>query len=298
MSAIGRLTGAAQPAPANAAVRRTRAADPAPNSRASSISSTSSSASANAQRDDDFISQQVAALAAARRDDYEGMEAYYGHLFGLGGYGGGYDHLPTGLQGVIPGWKKNASPGKKFGVRMSHPRKVEESFSRNIINPPEEGETPPPAPTTKGKGKRAASAPAPVETEPACASCLEPLRLAQAGEGRIWVLCCGHAVCGKCLGEAKMRCEEIKAAERKNRWAMDVDGKGKEIVLDDDDEDEAPMPSKGKGKAKAKAKGKGKAKETDVDEAWTTCPVVECDGALSDLLAGDSDPARPFEAYV
>ncbi|KAK4701581.1 hypothetical protein P7C70_g4649, partial [Phenoliferia sp. Uapishka_3] len=318
MSAIGRLTGAqrASPAPAAAAVRELaaiRRLPPSSTSRASSISSNSSATDDHAfaahhghgSSHADYIQQQVAAYHAVRNAGGGGLGMdYLHHLMGVGG-GGSYD-LPSGLQGVISNsWKKPAPAGKKFTVRMSHPKKCEEGFSRNIVNPPEEGETPPPAPSANKKGKKAATAPPVVEMEPGCASCLESLRLAQAGEGRIWALKCGHAVCGRCLTEAKARCEEIKAAERAAQWEMNVDeeGRSKEpIVLDGDDEgDEEPSAkgrSKGKGTMKGKGKEKSRADETGVEEAWTTCPVVSCDGALSDLLAKDDDMARPFEAYV
>ena len=186
--------------------------------------------------------------------------------------------------------------GKKYGVRMSHPRRIEEGFSRDVIAPLEEGEARPQG--RKGKGRKV------VEMEPVCAGCVETLLLAQSGERRPWALKCGHVVCGKCVGDAKMRCEGIKEEERKARWKMDVDRRDEVLFVDDDDEidyvdDEAVVvSSRGKAKGKGKGKGKSRAGETGVEEAWTMCPVVGCDGAGTDLLAEEGDYSGAFELFV
>ncbi|KAM0749664.1 hypothetical protein T439DRAFT_36354 [Meredithblackwellia eburnea MCA 4105] len=329
MGLFGRITGSGS---------GSRTGPVAANSRASSAGSTASSnaaATAASAAAASALAAQARALAEQHAfeaafetdmdDEWEfgglgGAEIYYHHLARSGLLGGslfnslGYadsyhsahSNIPHGLQGLV---RKPATPsGKKYGVRMSHPNKIPEGFSRNIVNPPEEGEEEPApvaAPSRKKKGKRAAVSPAkPKEDEvPACASCLEPLLLNQVGERRIWVLRCGHVVCGKCIGDAKMRCEEIKEAERKSRWTMDVDGKGKgkgkaSDVITFDDKEEAEIGGSGKGKKLGKGKEKSRASETGIEENWTTCPVVGCEGAQSDLLAGDDDYSRPFEAFV
>lgn len=251
-----------------------------------------------------------------------------------------------GLEGVIEGtwgggvfYPKPLPKGRKYAVRVSHPRKMEVGFSRDIIPPPELDDSPPPPPTAPLRKSTAKANQLPPEPlEPICASCLEPLFLAQTGEKRPWGLKCGHVVCGKCIGDAKMRCEEMAAAERKARWTMDIDadevevevagkgkGKGKElIVLDDEDEDDQddqdsiivskslrpktratkPLPKKSsKGKAsKLDPKGKGKSRsmatETGVEENWTTCPVEGCGGEGTDLLAKEGDYRGAFELFV
>lgn len=52
-----------------------------------------------------------------------------------------------------------------------------------------------------------------------------------------------------------------------------------------------------KASSKDKGKGKSRADETGVEEAWTTCPVVTCDGKGSDVLA-EKGWARPYELFV
>ncbi|KAI5481849.1 zinc finger, RING-type protein [Pseudohyphozyma bogoriensis] len=231
------------------------------------------------------------------------------------GQGGG------GLQGVIPNWS-NKSKGKKWGVKMSHPKRVEDGFSRDIKDP--DDDEPAPAPK-KRKGAKGAATPAKPKEDlvPGCASCLEPLLLAQAGLGRPWALKCGHVVCGRCVGDAKMRCEEIKANERKDRWVMDVDGvgagvggrtrssrgkgKGKEVLLLDDSDDDAdddgndsinpPLTTTTNSMKGGKGKEKSRAGETGVEEAWTTCPVAWCDGN-TDLLAKEGSYNGAFELFV
>lgn len=240
----------------------------------------------------------------------------------------GYGNF-IGLAGLMnKGGKKVA---KKYGIRLSHPKGIEDGFSRDIIPPPELADTPPPEPAHH-RGRKSKPKIPPPQMEPACAACLERLLLAQNGERKPWALKCGHVVCGKCIGEAKMRCEEIKEAERKNHWTYDVKGnekvgaagskgkgKGKaEVVLLDDEDDSdddknesnfgptrnsknskstAPYSKISAGKGKGKGKEKSNASETGVDESWTCCPVVKCAGT-TDLLAKDGDFSGPFELFI
>lgn len=55
--------------------------------------------------------------------------------------------------------------------------------------------------------------------------------------------------------------------------------------------------SNGSTKGKGKGKGKSRADETGVEEDWTTCPVLTCDGKGSDLLA-EEGWAKPFEFFT
>lgn len=183
------------------------------------------------------------ALLALHPGNWGGGGGYIGEYLqqlaaGWGAPGGALAGVIGATGGGGGGWgAAKVKAGKKYGVRMSHPRKVEEGFSRDIVNPPDDDDpVPVVTTTTKGRGKKKAKEP-PVEMEPVCASCLDPLLLAQSGEKRPWALKCGHVVCGRCIGDAKMRCEEIKEAERKARWT-EIGGKGKELVIDDDDEEE------------------------------------------------------------
>lgn len=217
-----------------------------------------------------------------------GAGAALANYYGYGGAGG--------LQGVMGWGTTKVVKGKKYGVRMSHPRKVEEGFSRDVVNPLEEGESRPKS-KGKGKGKKVVEK---EEVEPVCAGCLEPLLLAQSGERRPWALRCGHVVCGRCVGDAKMRCEGIKEEDRKARWRMNVDRRDEVVFVDDDEEldyvdEETTLAARLSG---GKGKGKSRAGETGVEEAWTMCPVASCDGAGTDLLAAEGDCAGAFELFV
>ncbi|POY74964.1 hypothetical protein BMF94_1940 [Rhodotorula taiwanensis] len=249
--------------------------------------------------------------------------AYYG---GGGGYGG-----PAGGWG---GAAKVKAASKKYGVRMSHPTPVEKGFSRDIVEP-RDPDAPVPDPSTTTATKKSRSKKPTEELEPVCASCLETLLLSGSGDKKVFGLRCGHVVCARCLNEAKGRCRAIREQE-KGGWVVDSNGlatngykaatgKGKGKVpempgtlsLDDDDNDEpAPEPDatsssrpakrrrpNGSDSAlpstssKGKGKGKSRADETGVEEDWTTCPVVTCDGKGSDLLA-EEGWARPYEVFA
>lgn len=242
--------------------------------------------------------------------------------------------MPAGGGGFWGGAAK-IKAGKKYGVRLSHPRRVEPNFSRDIVRGDSDDEDGlPPAPsdtlttttTTSGHAskKRKATAPsaAVVELEPVCAACATPLLLAQTGMRRIWALKCGHVVCGACVGEARMRCEARKAG---SQWRS-----GGVLVVDSDDEDEAgkedadvdgpqdgvtdlagrkaaSRQSKGQGKGKSMkknlvppSKGKRKADSFEVatDPDWTACPVASCSGEGTDLLAPEGDYSGAFELFV
>ncbi|GAA5912624.1 hypothetical protein JCM6882_004693 [Rhodosporidiobolus microsporus] len=185
-------------------------------------------------------------------------------LFGLpaGGYGGA---------GPSAGWggaAKVKAASKKYGVRMSHGAdRVEKGFTRDIVEPLEEGEAPPPPPPAKkaktsAKGKATASAVEPdlvvvEEQVPVCASCLDPLFLGGEGARKVFALKCGHVVCAKCLDEARGRCRVAKGTADVGGGRGGVKGK-------------APAAAgKGKGKKAVKvvppatrrgsaAKGKGR----------------------------------------
>lgn len=172
------------------------------------------------------------------------------------GGGGGGAPTPQGLQGVIggDGWGGAARvrQSKKWTKSLSYPGggKTQPGFSRDIIPPPDsDDELPPPPPPKRKKGSSRASAkpkPKPVEMEPACASCLRLLILAQQAEGRKpWVLKCGHVVCGDCLDKAKARVQAERAATRRANWVQVEDGKGgkkgkgrQEVVTLDEEEAE------------------------------------------------------------
>ncbi|ORY73618.1 hypothetical protein BCR35DRAFT_333627 [Leucosporidium creatinivorum] len=157
------------------------------------------------------------------------------HHYGsaLLGYVGDGVPVPGGLQGLYggggagnSGWggAERVKKGKKYGVRMSHPQKIEEGFTRDILELPDPDDPPPPpAKRKKGSKTTSNSNAEPELLEPVCSSCLEPLLLAQSGSQRPWALRCGHVVCGGCIGSARKRVEEVKRKER-------------EIVLGSDDE--------------------------------------------------------------
>ncbi|GAA5870627.1 hypothetical protein JCM1840_004820 [Sporobolomyces johnsonii] len=201
-------------------------------------------------------------------------------LYGLGasgGWGGGgggglqglYAGAPAGATGGWGGAAKVKAATKKYGVRMSHPGPVERGFARDIVEPGGDPDVDAPAvakKARKGKGKGRAQLEQPAEElVPVCAACLAPLILGGEGDQKVMALCCGHVVCKKCLGEARARCEEIRAAE-KGRWVMDVDG-----------EDER---GGGGGRRRQARKGNGKGKGKAV---WT-------------LLEDDSDPDDLYAA--
>ncbi|GAA5844113.1 hypothetical protein JCM11251_001823 [Rhodosporidiobolus azoricus] len=138
-------------------------------------------------------------------------------LFGMGSGGGrgGYG----GSAGPSAGWggaAKVKAASKKYGVTMSHGRGgVEKGFSRDIIEPLEDGVAPPPPKkkaktSAKGKAKAADQEVIVEEQVPVCASCLDPLFLGGEGARKVYALKCGHVVCAKCLDEAKERCRAAK----------------------------------------------------------------------------------------
>ena len=251
------------------------------------------------------------------------------HFMGYGGDGGG--GYPTGAYapngglaglygGPPPGWGGAAKvrKAKKYGIKMSHPRKIEDGFAKDIID---QDASPPPQ--AKKKSKKAVPAPPTTVLEPVCASCLEPLLLAQSGEQRPWALRCGHVVCGSCVVAAKDRLIAARAI------VLDDDSQDKRatqvVELDDDDEleyvgdeDAAPVrastagpirrsqPSKRaapysaartNGKAKATGKGKAKARSTDVDAEWTSCPVVTCE-VRTELDEAEGGMTGAWELFV
>lgn len=151
------------------------------------------------------------------------MSGIYGHAYGGGPYGGG----PAGAAGGWGGAAKVKAASKKYGVRMSHPGPVERGFSRDIVEPRDPDGAPPPPPppvaassTKKSRSRTTAAGKPTEELEPVCASCLETLLLSGTGNKKVFALRCGHAVCAKCLEEAKERCRAIRAQE-KGGWVLD-----------------------------------------------------------------------------
>lgn len=124
-----------------------------------------------------------------------------------------------------------------------------------------------------------------------------------------------------------MRCEEMKELERKSRWKMEeatsrvkkvaknvqrVNGR---VVVTTDSEDDLlvpsafgptrsrttstkPSPSPYPLPSTQKGKGKSLAAETGVEENWTMCPVLGCDGNGTDLLAKEGKLTGAFELFV
>lgn len=264
------------------------------------------------------------------RDMFAG-EGFGGARGGASGFGGGSEAAvqwastserdnyngvgrSNGLQGLfIDSGSKLKRKGKKYSVRNSHPRRVEVGFSRSIIGIEDEEEdlqvallasTSASATTTslsiKGKAKSklppppAAPLPPVVELEPVCASCSTPLLLGQSGLGRLWALRCGHIVCGKCIGDARMRCEVVEAGG----WVMDVDP--------NEVEDKKGVNGNGNGSGSGKGKGKGKGKAIvlengdgdGVEKDWMTCPVIGCNSAGTNLLAREGSWEGAFEMFV
>ena len=74
--------------------------------------------------------------------------------------------------------------------------------------------------TKKSRSRTTAAGKPTEELEPVCASCLETLLLSGTGNKKVFALRCGHAVCAKCLEEAKERCRAIRAQE-KGGWVLD-----------------------------------------------------------------------------
>ncbi|GAA6055703.1 hypothetical protein JCM3770_001029 [Rhodotorula araucariae] len=225
---------------------------------------------------------------------------------GYGGHAAGA-YPPGGWGGAA----KVKAAARKYAVRMSHPGRLEAGFARDVVEPPDPDDPAPARPAKKArKGKRGAAAAAEptVDLEPVCACCLETLRLDGEGAHRVSVLRCGHAVCARCLDDARARCRAIRDAEKRAtapvagilRGAKGK-GKAKAVVVETDEEDgndddyDDNAPSRVKGKAKGKARSR--ADETGVEEDWTTCPVAGCDGKGSDLLATEGW-ARPFELFA
>ncbi|BGP43808.1 hypothetical protein JCM10450v2_008006 [Rhodotorula kratochvilovae] len=214
-----------------------------------------------------------------------------GGMYGAGHYGG--------PQGGWGGAAKVKAASRKYAVRMSHPGKIEAGFARDVVEPPDPDEPASvPSPAKKRKGKKGKEVEV-VEMEPVCASCVQTLRLDGEGAHKVFVLRCGHAVCARCLDEARERCRAIRDAEKgatARRGGAKGKGKGRAAVVvetDDEDDDEAPPPARAKGKGKARSR----ADETGVEEDWTTCPVAACDGKGTDLLATEGW-ARPFELFA
>ncbi|KAK4054017.1 hypothetical protein OIO90_003662 [Microbotryomycetes sp. JL221] len=168
-----------------------------------------------------------------------------------------------------------------------------------------------------------------VEVEPVCASCLTRLLLAQSDDGRLWALKCGHVVCGKCIGQAKERCVEISQRDKAAaRWKESAAARAKRIlvvddsddeddldfVATDDDSDEARRTNRKRAKlaldvsktdtasASTSSSGKGKSRsradETGIEEDWTACPVTDCSGEGTNLLAPAGSNAGAFPIYV
>ncbi|KDE04726.1 hypothetical protein MVLG_04865 [Microbotryum lychnidis-dioicae p1A1 Lamole] len=267
---------------------------------------------------------------------YPGLPTNFGYIDY--GFGDGFNigGLARGLAGVIPvnraGWggQDRVRAGKKYAIKMSHPRKVESGFSRDIVEPIDPNA--PPAPTTSkrggakgGRGK--AKDVQVIEMEPVCASCLDPFLLAQSGNGRPWALRCGHCVCGKCVNEARSRAK----LARMGHWT-EVDlraesNKGSEGDLIHDvgnvDEDDleyidfGSSTTNANGGTKRKApptttttaaatsaikKRKGKQKsmseQTRIVDDWTSCPVVGCMDDHTNVLAPEGDLTGPFELFV
>ncbi|GAA5908585.1 RING finger protein [Sporobolomyces salmoneus] len=174
-------------------------------------------------------------------------------FFGMGpgplGGGGGYGNAAPGGWG---GAAKVKAANKKYRVELSHPNPVRTGFSRDIIEPPDTNDNDELSASAKKKQKREKEEIEIQELEPVCASCLEPLKLGTEGkDGKVWGLQCGHVVCGKCLREAKERCEEILEKER-GGWVLDVD-------LEDADREE-------EGVGRSPKKGKGKKRVIEIDE--------------------------------
>lgn len=232
---------------------------------------------------------------------------------GAGGGAGGYGY-GAGAQNGWGGAAKVKAASKKYSVRLSHPDKVERGFSRDVLEPPDPdaaaAAAPPPAKKAKRAGAKAR--PPPEELEPVCASCLETLLLGGEGARKVFALRCGHAVCARCLDEAKERCRAIADAEKgrtttsgsgagrrtKGKGKGKGKGKAREDAMDEDGDDDsdgdydAPAPS-----SKSKGKARSRADETGVEEDWTTCPVAACDGRGTDLLASEGW-SRPFELFA
>ncbi|GAA5875220.1 hypothetical protein JCM3774_004173 [Rhodotorula dairenensis] len=164
-------------------------------------------------------------------DNALGPHSYFNTFLG-GGFWGGGAAVHGGAGSLTAAYGGGGGPGaggwggaakvkaasKKYGVRMSHPAPNERGFSRDIIEPRDPGALQPPPPPTaaaakKGRSK-AAAAKSTEECEPVCASCLERLLLSGTGDHKVFALRCGHAVCAKCLDEAKARCRAIREQEK------------------------------------------------------------------------------------
>lgn len=156
---------------------------------------------------------------------WSGGPAVHGGAGSMSGiYGQAYGGGPAGVAGGWGGAAKVKAASKKYGVRMSHPGPVERGFSRDIVEPRDPDGAPPPPPpvaasSTKKSRSRTAAKPT-EELEPVCASCLETLLLSGTGNKKVFALRCGHAICAKCLEEAKERCRAIRAQE-KGGWVLD-----------------------------------------------------------------------------
>lgn len=135
---------------------------------------------------------------------------------------------------IHDGWgRPNVRIGKKYGVRMSHSRRVERGFTRDVIEPIESS----PPSTLLSVSIPLTTAPIPdmqiILPVPLCASCLAPLLLDRSGKDRLWALACGHVVCGNCAQGARVRWKGgwtgVHAAkdEGTGRGAKDGKGKGK-----------------------------------------------------------------------
>ncbi|KAK4048676.1 hypothetical protein OIV83_004646 [Microbotryomycetes sp. JL201] len=269
-------------------------------------------------------------------DDFVGLGQA---LFAANGI---FDNIAGEPNGFWPGAPRQpkVKPVKRYTVKTSHPRKVEPGFARDIVSEEDAlekveslkgsaGQPIAQAGSTAKKRRRGGAtaiknAQAQAELEPVCASCLDPLYLAQSGDQRIWALKCGHVVCGKCLTFAQSRCRDIRKQERENRWQYDVDGpmaKAKRSIMLDSSDDENDLdfvnsdeeihkPKKRRrkqdsiehvepsGSSSDKGKAKSRSDETGIEEEWTTCPVVSCSGEGTNLLAPPGSNAVPDAALT
>ncbi|GAA5982635.1 hypothetical protein JCM10908_006726 [Rhodotorula pacifica] len=232
---------------------------------------------------------------------WQGGGAVHGGAGSLSAAYGGphyYNYAPGaagGPIGAVGGWggaAKVKAASKKYGVRMSHPTPVEKGFSRDIIEPRDPDAPAPVIPAGKKGGRSKASKPT-EELEPVCASCLETLLLSGTGDKKVFALRCGHAVCARCLNEAKERCRAIREQE-KGGWVADGVEAGKPNGFS--------SISTAKGKAKGKSRAAAQAAMLDLSEDDFTATgsnspeVYLSSGSDSDrdfILDGDEPPLPP-----
>lgn len=253
----------------------------------------------------------------------------------LGDYAGRYpngDAPPiAGLAGMYGGEPPQAR-GRKYSTRSSHPRKEAFGFSNSVIPPRDQDDSTLSLnrgflkknyPTLDTGAVFKTSQATDFVLSPVCSACNSQLYLEQIGVRRLWALRCGHVVCGGCYGEAAMRCERAKEADRKARWKFDVEPK---LVGLDEGEgeldylDEEPVVAPGIRRSTRQAsvtassksappikipapKGKGKSKRAhdELDDEWLACPVASCAGPKTDLLAVPGtapDYMGAFEMFI